>query len=160
MYMYMYMHKHVINNNINFIIKHTCTCTCMLVCTLVYTTIEYSLPASKMIATGMKSKTLHKEELTMSETEKRVRRNIEEHAKLHQKKKTIQQQQQQHSHGQPTRARKDNKVLHLSLSPPPLSLSILFRFSLYFSLSSPFSSSLSCTTYYITLSQLVSFLGY
>ena len=98
-------------------------CTCMLVCTLVYTAEEYSLPASKMIATGMKSKTLHKEELTMSETEKRVRRNIEEHAKLHQKKKTIQQQQQQHSHGQPTRARKDNKVLHLSLSPPPLSLS-------------------------------------
>ena len=78
-----------------------------------------------MIATGQKSKTFHKEELTMSETERRIKRNVEEHAKLQQKKRTVQQQQQQ-SHSQSARAtsqRRENKV-DLSLPSPYLFLSL------------------------------------
>jgi hypothetical protein len=83
------------------------------VCTTVvlFSAEEYSLPASKMIATGQKSKTLHKEELNMSETERRIKRNVEENARLQQKKRTVQQQQQ--SHGQSakiTTQRRENKV--------------------------------------------------
>ena len=73
-----------------------------------------------MIATGQKSRTIHKEELTMSETERRIKRNVEEHAKLHQKKKTVQLQQQQQS--QSTRAQR--KVLNISFSSSSLSLSL------------------------------------
>lgn len=49
--------------------------------------IVEDLPASKIILTGQKSKTLHKEELTMSETERTVKKKIEDNAKLMQNKR-------------------------------------------------------------------------
>ena len=47
-----------------------------------HTLTESSLaPPFKIILTGPKSKTLHKEELTASEAEKKVKKRIEENAK-------------------------------------------------------------------------------
>ena len=45
------------------------------------------VPASKFIITGQKTKTLHKEELTMSETERKIARQVEEKARLQQQKR-------------------------------------------------------------------------
>ena len=104
---------------------------------------EYSLPASKMIATGQKSKILHKEELNMSETERRIKRNVEENARLQQKKRTVQQQLQQQSHSQSAKTtpqRRENKV---TLSLLFSQLFILSSFSLPPSLSLTLSLSLS-----------------
>ncbi len=42
------------------------------------------VPASKIIMVGPKSRTIHKEELIASETERRVRRRIEENARQQQ----------------------------------------------------------------------------
>ena len=70
-----------------------------------------------MIATGRKSKSLHKEELTMSETERRIKRNVEEHARVQQMKKTVQQQQSHsQSSARASSQRRENKVLSLSLT--------------------------------------------
>ena len=44
-------------------------------------------PASKIILTGHKSRTLHKEELVMSETERSVQRKIEDNARVTQNKR-------------------------------------------------------------------------
>ena len=47
-----------------------------------HTLTESSLaPPSKIILIGQKSKTLHKEELTVSETERKMKKRIEENAK-------------------------------------------------------------------------------
>jgi deubiquitinating protein VCIP135 len=101
-----------------------------------------------MIATGQKSKTLHKEELNMSETERRIKRNVEENARLQQKKRSVQQQQQQQqqSHSQSAKTtpqRRENKV--------PLSLSLFSQLhSVYFVLFS-LSLSLSPPHYFVSL---------
>ncbi len=39
------------------------------------------MPAQKFIITGPKSKTIHKEELTASESERAVKRRVEENAR-------------------------------------------------------------------------------
>ncbi|XP_044279844.1 deubiquitinating protein VCPIP1 isoform X2 [Varanus komodoensis] len=49
--------------------------------------LEFQLP-TKIILTGQKTKTLHKEELNMSKTERTIQQNIVEHAPVMQKRKT------------------------------------------------------------------------
>ncbi|XP_068605344.1 deubiquitinating protein VCPIP1 [Brachionichthys hirsutus] len=56
-------------------------------------------PPTKIILTGQKAKTLHKEELTMSRAERGVRQSISEHAVVAQKRRTDQLKREQKGHG-------------------------------------------------------------
>ncbi|XP_039610533.1 deubiquitinating protein VCPIP1 [Polypterus senegalus] len=59
-------------------------------------------PPTKIILTGQKGKTLHKEELTMSKTEQNIQQNIAEHASVLQKKRTDKLKQEQKGQERPT----------------------------------------------------------
>ncbi|KAL4635198.1 deubiquitinating protein VCIP135 [Arapaima gigas] len=58
-------------------------------------------PPTKIILTGQKAKTLHKEELTMSKTERSIQQNIGEHAQVAQKKRTERLKQEQRGQVRP-----------------------------------------------------------
>ncbi|XP_058483141.1 deubiquitinating protein VCPIP1 [Solea solea] len=55
-------------------------------------------PPTKIILTGQKAKTLHKEELTMSRAERSVQQNISEQASITQKRRTDKLKQEQRGH--------------------------------------------------------------
>uniref|UniRef100_A0A4W3GDQ5 Deubiquitinating protein VCPIP1 n=2 Tax=Callorhinchus milii TaxID=7868 RepID=A0A4W3GDQ5_CALMI len=57
---------------------------------------------SKIILMGQKSKTLHKEELTMSKIERSIQQNITDHAAIMQKRKTDKLRQEQKGSSQPS----------------------------------------------------------
>lgn len=59
-------------------------------------------PPTKIILTGQKAKTLHKEELTMSKAERNLQQSISEHASVAQKRRTDRLRQDQKGHGQPS----------------------------------------------------------
>ncbi|XP_029929955.1 deubiquitinating protein VCIP135 [Myripristis murdjan] len=56
-------------------------------------------PPTKIILTGQKAKTLHKEELTMSRTERSLQQSISEQAFVSQKRRTDRLKQEQRGHG-------------------------------------------------------------
>lgn len=58
-------------------------------------------PPTKIILTGQKAKTLHKEELTMSRAERSIQQSISEHAFVSQKRHTDKLKQEQKGHGRP-----------------------------------------------------------
>ncbi|XP_048832791.1 deubiquitinating protein VCPIP1 [Brienomyrus brachyistius] len=58
-------------------------------------------PPTKIILTGQKAKTLHKEELTMSRAERSLQQSIGEHASVAQKKRTDQLKQEQRGQVRP-----------------------------------------------------------
>ncbi|KAJ8413371.1 hypothetical protein AAFF_G00093670 [Aldrovandia affinis] len=58
-----------------------------------------SQPPTKIILTGQKAKTLHKEELTMSKAERSLQQSISEQASVSQKKRTDRLKQEQKSQG-------------------------------------------------------------
>ncbi|KAG7488605.1 hypothetical protein MATL_G00035480 [Megalops atlanticus] len=58
-------------------------------------------PPTKIILTGQKAKTLHKEELTMSKAERSLQQSISEQASVAQKKRTDRLKQEQKSQGRP-----------------------------------------------------------
>lgn len=62
---------------------------------------EWSPLPTKIILTGQKAKTLHKEELNMSKTERTIQQNIAEQASVMQKRKTekLKQEQEEGSPG-------------------------------------------------------------
>ncbi|XP_029282689.1 LOW QUALITY PROTEIN: deubiquitinating protein VCIP135 [Cottoperca gobio] len=58
-----------------------------------------SQPPTKIILTGQKAKTLHKEELTMSRAERSIQQSISEQALVTQKRRTDKLKQEQKGHG-------------------------------------------------------------
>ncbi|XP_059915142.1 deubiquitinating protein VCPIP1 [Gadus macrocephalus] len=58
-------------------------------------------PPTKIILTGQKAKTIHKEELTMSRAERALQQSISENASSHQKRRTDRLKQEQ-NHGRPS----------------------------------------------------------
>nr|XP_060631395.1 deubiquitinating protein VCPIP1 [Anolis sagrei ordinatus] len=76
--------------------------------------LESQLP-TKIILTGQKTKTLHKEELTMSKTERSIQQNIAEQAPIMQKRKTDKLKQVQKG---PTRTTSPGAVPDGSSSAP------------------------------------------
>ncbi|XP_029447266.1 deubiquitinating protein VCIP135 isoform X2 [Rhinatrema bivittatum] len=73
-------------------------------------------PPTKIILTGQKGKTLHKEELNMSKTERTIQQNISEQASLLQKRKTEKLKHEQKEH---PRSASPNTIRDGSSSAPP-----------------------------------------
>ncbi|XP_067110054.1 deubiquitinating protein VCPIP1 isoform X2 [Osmerus mordax] len=59
-------------------------------------------PPTKIILTGQKAKTIHKEELTMSKAERNLQQSIREQASVAQKRRTDQLKQEQKGQGRPS----------------------------------------------------------
>nr|XP_033789255.1 deubiquitinating protein VCIP135 [Geotrypetes seraphini]XP_033789256.1 deubiquitinating protein VCIP135 [Geotrypetes seraphini] len=81
-------------------------------------------PPTKIILTGQKGKTLHKEELNMSKTERTIQQNISEQASLLQKRKTEKLKQEQKDLQQ--RSVSPSIVRDGSSSAPPTPTKVLY----------------------------------
>lgn len=75
-------------------------------------------PPTKIILTGQKAKTLHKEELTMSRAERSIQQSISEQALVTQKRRTDKLKQEQKGHGRTSSPRGSPEISSSSSSAP------------------------------------------